>query len=145
MFPRYNITEPVTIYTPVRNAETNEKRFVRTAVRGCIWQQDSKVAYKTQGVADASLAILSIPYLHDYVPEKDFTGIGWTIKQGAELQASYVVRGEIAFEFILPAEDPEFYKVCVVPFEKTYAFKHAKEIVNHNAGSRGQWYIKLIC
>jgi hypothetical protein len=69
----------------------------------------------------------------------------WTIKQGAENQASYIVRGKSDFEFDLPIEHPDFVRQCAEPFEKTHKYKRPKEITENFIGSRNMWFMEVRC
>jgi len=148
--------------TPPRVAFT----YKRTVINDCVWTQDSELAYKKTGTANPDAISVLVPYSYDYVSTLNgglYNGDGWTVQLGADVSASYVVKGDCPFEFpVLSGEwqpvtdaeryeqgmkadltSAEFFKSYIQPFERQYRYSRPKELVERFTGSRQLWRLEV--
>ena len=139
--------------------EPNQPRFTykRTVLKDCIWRQDSEAAFKRTGQADKDAVKILISFDPEYFSVQHgevFEGIGWTVDIGPELQGSYIVHGEIDYQFPVGTFEPgsteeggiptaEYLRSYIEPFEQKYNWRKPKEIVERFVGSRNLWHMEV--
>ena len=145
MFPRDTAKTTITIYS-YYYPEPEFLAYSRRVVHDCIWQQDSQEHYKKTGVLNKDAVRLLIPFDSEYFSTQNgevFGGNGWTVQLGPEKETSYIVKGEVDFEFPNAPGAFDFFKDYIQPFEKQVKYKRPKEIIEHFTGSRSLWMIEV--
>jgi len=145
MLPRDAAKKMITIY----NYLPESKTFHRAVLHDCSWALDKSSSMDKYGTAVPDNIRIEIPYDYKYFSTQCgdvFTGRGWTVQLGPELQGSYIVKGECRFIFPHTADEQsmeDYIRTVVIPFEEKRNPYRPKQIEEHMIGSRNLWSIEV--
>jgi len=143
MLPRNAAKTTITVYTYIPSVKT----FHRAVLHDCIWTQEKSAHRDQYGTALPDNIRIQIPYDYKYFSTQngeEFDGLGgWTARMGAELEHSYIVKGDCSFRFPTVADMDEYVLTVIVPFEKKFRPHRPKRIEEHLTGSRNLWSIEV--
>lgn len=145
----------VTLYNHLHIRDENGNivgnTYKRTVIPDCVWNQDSEASYRATGILSTESVKLLIPFDPEYfsvLDGQEYLGQGWTIGLGPELKGTYILKGNISYEFPSTASiisEDDLVRSYVLPFEKIHKYKKPKEVIEHFVGSRHFWYIEVRC
>lgn len=106
MFPRNQYKDVITLFTPYIDNMTNQVRFFRKTLTRCFWNQDSIAVNRSGGTAAPIQVNLNIPLAFNpgYISRSVWVITAkmdlpnyWTIRLGADLESTIILRGDIEY------------------------------------------------